>query len=386
MAKKVPCLSKFFARYQDIFGQWFVVTPNLATTEPPGKLDLETLRKKVSFSSSANVDLSRGGVYDPGTVDDLITYLEGSRRQDVVLHQIADQVGSLSPGQYITPRLMFPLHTLPGGSWHTFILGKLWGAIRGLGEIFSSIFGLLIVGWLIWYLVKVLMNCSYIHSVHGCSAQLAWSFCTEVFFTRLYRRDQRQQEAERSDDDPSSKPRPSVRSRLLNLGSVFSPKRTDDIESGNPDVANPLPMQPLRRSQSISQIRRHTDSTNPSRIQSQLDRAFAAFQPLQARMSSPAPPDYVNDPIVGLPLEATRTKPSAPVNICEAARDGTIVPPVPARAPGPVGPATRVSRTPNRFLFTPIPTPRSETPPTVPARDPNMPGPSSDDPASLPSR
>ena len=60
-------------------------------------------------------------------------------------------------------RLMFPPHTLPGGSWHTFILGKLWGAIRGLGEIFSSIFGLLIVGRLVWYLIKVLMNCSYIH-------------------------------------------------------------------------------------------------------------------------------------------------------------------------------------------------------------------------------
>ena len=83
-----------------------------------------------------------GGIYEPEAVDDLITWLEGNRRQEVVMHQITNQVGSLSPGQYITPRLMFPPHTLPGGSWHTFILGKLWGAIRGLGEIFSSIFGL----------------------------------------------------------------------------------------------------------------------------------------------------------------------------------------------------------------------------------------------------
>ena len=125
VAKKVPYLSKFFARYQDIFGQWFAVTPNIATTEPPGKLDLETLRKKVSFDTSSDVDLSRGGVYDPDAVDDLITWLEGNRRQDVVMHQIANQVGNLNPGQYITPRLMFPPHTLPGGSWHTFILGKL---------------------------------------------------------------------------------------------------------------------------------------------------------------------------------------------------------------------------------------------------------------------
>ena len=80
VAKKVPCLSKFFARYQDIFGQWFTVTPNIATTEPPGKLDFETLRKKVSFSATSDVDLSRGGVYDPDAVDDLITWLEGNRR------------------------------------------------------------------------------------------------------------------------------------------------------------------------------------------------------------------------------------------------------------------------------------------------------------------
>ena len=49
VAKKVPCLSKFFARYKDIFGQWFAVTPHIATTEPPGKLDIETLHKRVRF-------------------------------------------------------------------------------------------------------------------------------------------------------------------------------------------------------------------------------------------------------------------------------------------------------------------------------------------------
>ena len=390
VAKKVPCLSKFFARYQDIFGQWFAVTPNLATTEPPGKLDLKTLNKRVSFSAASDVDLSRGGVYDPDAVDDLITYLEGNRRQDVVLHQIADQVGDLSPGQYITPRLMFPPHTLPGGSWHTFILGKLWGAIRGLGEIFSSIFGLLIVGLLVWYVVKVLMNCSYIHSVHGCSAQLAWSFCTEVFFTRIYRREQGLV-SERSDNDPSSGPRSNIRNRIFNFGNIFASKQNDNNESGDPDDSIPMPMQPIRRSQSVSQLRKHTDSTNPSHFQSQLDRALAAFQPYPPGMSgSPPPQDYVNDPMVGSPLETTRTKLSTPVTTSEVARDGIEIPPLPVQvgqAAGPFGPATRVKRTPNRIAFTPIPTPRSETPPAVPARDPviNTRSLSGDQP-SLPSR
>ena len=95
MAKKVPCFSKFFARYKDNFGQWFAVTPQIATTEPPGTLDLEKVHKKVRFDTSSDIDLSRGGVYDPDAVDDLISWLEGNRRQDVVMYQLADQVGRL---------------------------------------------------------------------------------------------------------------------------------------------------------------------------------------------------------------------------------------------------------------------------------------------------
>ena len=347
-------------------------------TEPPGKLDLEALRKKVSFDDSSDVDLSRGGIYEPEAVDDLITWLEGNRRQEVIMHQITKQVGDLSPGQYITPRLMFPPHTLPGGSWHTFILGKLWGAIRGLGEIFSSIFGLLIVGRLVWYLIKVLMNCSYIHSVHGCSAQLACSFCTEVFFTRLYRKDQRSA-SERSDNDPSSKPKLPLRNRLFNFGNLLSRNEGDNNRSDTPSTAVPvpIPMNPLRRSQSVSQLRKNTISTCPNRLQSQLDRAFAAFQPCPPGMPrSPFPPDYVNDQRVGSPLDGTRATPSAPVDVNEIIRAGPEPPPLPERnrTPNPRGP----------FAFTPIPT--GEEIPPIPNRDPIIRRTPSGDPPPLPGR
>ena len=126
VAKKVPCLSQFFARYQDIFGQWFAVTPQLPITEPPGTLDLESLQKKVKFDHANDIDPSRGEIYNLDAVDDLITWLEGNLHQEAVVHQLAGQVGNLNPGQYITPKLMFPPHTLPGGSWHRFILGKIW--------------------------------------------------------------------------------------------------------------------------------------------------------------------------------------------------------------------------------------------------------------------
>ena len=83
VAKKVPCLSQFFARYKDIFGQWFAVTPQISITDPPGTLDFESLRKKANFDQ--DIDLSRGGIHDPKAVDDLTLWLEGNRRQEVVV-------------------------------------------------------------------------------------------------------------------------------------------------------------------------------------------------------------------------------------------------------------------------------------------------------------
>ena len=114
VAKKVPCLSQFFARYKDIFGRWFAVTHQISISDPPGTLDIESLQKKANFDQ--DIDLSRGGVYDPDAVHELISWLEGNHHQEVVVHQLADQVGNLNPGQYITPKLMFLPHTLPGGS------------------------------------------------------------------------------------------------------------------------------------------------------------------------------------------------------------------------------------------------------------------------------
>ena len=241
------------------------------------------------------------------------------------------------------------------------------------------------------------MNCNYIHSVHGCSAQLAWSFCTEVFFTRIYQREQRQQglTPERSDNNPSSEPKPTIRNRIMNFGNIFS-RPTINNESVNSGAEIPIEMRPIRHSTSFSHLRKPTDSTSPSRLQSQLDEALAAFRPYPPGMSgSPPPPDYMNDPMVGSPLDTTRTRPSAPVTTGEVAREGIEVSPVPGRvrpAAGPVGPTTRVNRNPHRFTFTPIafmqppPTPRSVTP-TVPARDPSeSTGAIADDPPPLPSR
>ena len=362
VAKKVPCISQFFARYKDIFGQWFAVTPQLSITEPPAALDLESLQKKAHFDHENDIDLSRGGVYDPDAVDDLISWLESNRRQEVIVHQLADQVGNLNPGEYITPKLMFPSYTLPGGSWHKFILGKIWGAIRGLGEIFSTIFGLFIVGRLVWYLIKVLMNCGYIHSVHGCSPKLAWSLCTEVLFTHNYRKVQRQQRptaaAGRSDNDPSERPRKRRRTIPDKIRGVFSGDCLKGPESSSDDEAGNTPSAQAARQEMSDMIQRQAD-----RIQHQADR-IAQVRRVHAEVSAlhnleGSPPPYVTPPGSAAYPNAPRVSPMRTLE------------PESERATYQADGRMLYTRTapPRRFAFTPVNSlvpPETSTLPTPP--------------------
>ena len=251
------------------------------------------------------------------------------------MHQLADQVGNLNPGEYISPKLMFPVHTLPGGSWHSFILGRIWGFFRGLGEIFSTIFGLLIVGHIVWYLVKVLMNCSYIHSVHGCSPQLAWSFCTEVFFTRNYRREQKEQAQsfDRTNNDPSNFPRQtgvtrSIRDRLRNLtpfrkgpSHPSSDSEEDMRQSASSrntrmemrDLLHP-PTNTLRWQDSRSgrPVEEPADSHDiGQQLRSTLDSVAAAMAPFPAGVQRNTPPPSYRTPPPG---GNSPTAPNAPDN------------------------------------------------------------------------
>ena len=122
----------------------------------------------------------------------------------------------------------------------------------------------------------------------------------------------------------------------------------------------------LRRS--TTNLRRQAEALNNNqRLQSNIGQAMEAFPPFPPGMSgSPLPSDYENNPLVGLPLDSTRARPTAPVILGEAARDSIGIPATPAQ----VIAFPRVHRNPNRFAFTPVPTtPQSEEPPNAPFRD-----------------
>ena len=290
-----------------------MVTPHLSITEPPSTLNFESLQKKVTFDHANDIHFSRGGVYNPDAVDDLISWLEGNRCQGVVVHQLADQVGNLNPGQYITPMLMFPSYTLPGDTWHKFILGKIWGAIHRLGKVFSMMFGLFIVGQLVWYLIKVVMNCGYIHSAHCCSPKLAWSFCTEVLFTHHYRKTQRRQRptvlSGRSDNDPSEHPRKRKGAVPESIKNVFSRGYLDDLQ--------PSDSYDERRNTATAQASRAeiAEILNNS-VRRQAERLASAHR-VRANddvlgRTDRSPPPYVTPPSSCLVLSDVTVHPNAP--------------------------------------------------------------------------
>ena len=220
---------------------------------------------------------------------------------------------------------MFPSYTLPGGLWHSFILGKIWGAIRGLGEIFSTIFGLFIVVRLVWYLIKVLMNCGYIHRAHGCSPQLARSFCTEVLFTHHYQKAQRRRKAAsgRTDTDPTESPIKKRRTMGENIRRVLSCGCIDDLQPSDSDeelwnsptgqasrqeMSEMLNRHVRRQEERLAKQEERLASTH--RVQSSieaLNRDVTAFKRLYK-----SPPPYVTPPSSNIAQSETATYPNVP--------------------------------------------------------------------------
>ena len=91
-------------------------------------------------------------------------------------------------GTYISPNQLFQPASIPGDSWHSFMLGKTWGFPRSMGEAVSVIIALIMIARIFWFLLKLVINWHFIYSVQGCSTKLLWSLCSEVLLSVNYRK------------------------------------------------------------------------------------------------------------------------------------------------------------------------------------------------------
>ena len=186
-AQEIPCIPRFFSRYKDIFDRWFAIIPTFERTDPPEIINVQLLNRAINVAYD-DTDFSQGGIYSNKDIDTLQRYLEMGRLQQAISYKCASQAGNLNPNQAITPSNLFPSYTLPGGSWHIFILGRIWGSLRSLGEIASVCLASFVILRTLWYLIKVLLNFHYLYRSHGFTPILAWVFCTKVLFAYHYKR------------------------------------------------------------------------------------------------------------------------------------------------------------------------------------------------------
>ena len=151
------------------------------------------------------------------------------------------------------------------------------------------------------------MNCGYIHRAHGCSPQLAWSFCTEVLFTHHYQKVQRRRKAAsgRTDTDPTESPTKKRRTMGENIRRVLSCGCIDDLKTSDSDDPNSPEGQASRQEMSEMlnrHVRRQEERlakqeerlASTRRVQSSieaLNRDVTAFKRFDK-----SPPPYVTPP------------------------------------------------------------------------------------------
>ena len=214
IASVIPCTAGFQSRYKDLLERWFAVTPRLTTVSRPSEIHLSDATK---LNKTKDYSFATGGIYSSEELRQLQRYLEFPRVQNAITYKLAEQAIDIRPETYISPLNLFPPGSLPSGSWHSFILGKFWGAIKQLGEVASIFVGVFLLTKTAWGLFKICANGYHLFLKHGISPQLLWACCIEVLFIRLHamanrrgpqnrRRDTfdlaRQQNMRRMNDDP----------------------------------------------------------------------------------------------------------------------------------------------------------------------------------------
>ena len=200
IAAQQPCAAAFAPLYKDVLNQWFQVKPDHFQNIPePAILKMPTPYQR-NYTEEA--DFSRGGVYNQEEIDAMVQSLEFSRIRDAVTTKIAYQTHTDFSMKYVSPNDMFPNVALPGGSWQTFILGRLWGFLRSFGEVASAAIATIILSRLIFGFCKIMYHAWIIFNIHGCSKKILWSVFPDTWLTRLRFKDiMRNRRFDDNDDD-----------------------------------------------------------------------------------------------------------------------------------------------------------------------------------------
>ena len=296
VATNIKCTPSFFHRYQDVLGRWIAQTPDYKMVANPQEIVVNSRRNKTRVDTETPPDFSQGGIYTSEDMDAFQAHLEFSRVRDAVINKLANQAADVDPDGAITPNVLFHDSSLPTGSWSTFILGKIWGWFRSLGEVASVFIASVMVTRALWFIFKSVMNFYHLYMVHGLSPELLFACCADVLFLRHYFRNGRQQrppnnppenhplilhQPQRADTDPTS--RPNTRTSIFGFGRRRNPKPEEDSVPLNNLGVNRIPGEPPRPSAPDGRVYGYTP---PPSYQSPAQTPTRDIQPSHAGPST----------------------------------------------------------------------------------------------------
>ena len=188
----IPCTPGLYARYRDIRGEWIEITPRVINTADPEPRQIETLTDlELESTNDPTFSTRNMGIYSPEDMEAMHQHLEFPGLQNAVLRRMASQAVGLTPGQYISPGVVFPDHILPYQSWAGFVLGPFVAFLKKMGDITAVLLFLYYVIRWTYFFWTTFTACNHFHTLHGCTRSMLLALCPTYHYTRQMRNNHR---------------------------------------------------------------------------------------------------------------------------------------------------------------------------------------------------
>lgn len=193
-----PCSPRFAPKYRDYKGSWLVATPQIHdTTAPtaPSKLPGRNLELR------AQLDWSRGGIYGQEELREMETYLEFSRRREVLTSKLTEQA-HFDIRQPVRVNSIFPGVTLLDPSFMHRLWTRILGFLHTWGEGAAIFLSSYLIVRLIWSIGTWFHRTVVLYRLHGCAlTTFLYSICDQCLVLKSYQ--QQHQRAADAGEDPS---------------------------------------------------------------------------------------------------------------------------------------------------------------------------------------
>lgn len=218
---RIPCSSQFLPKYRNIEGSWLTVgSQHLTRGGNPLELDKP---EQYTVVLDRSPDWAHGGIYSRDQLEDMQNYIEFGRAKEALGAQLRMQTreehGSLRSATILSVDNIFPEFTTIGTA--SYFSKRLWTFLHQWGEICSVLIMAATLIRIAIFMIETAYNIALFRSLFGCSIQILWSLCSNIFILKQF---QPKSDAPVPEHQPMLPPDPAGSS-----GTPKSEQRTDNI-------------------------------------------------------------------------------------------------------------------------------------------------------------